>query len=121
MKNLQEKAKKEHLGIYRKAHAAPAVVAKTPVPAVPVVPAAPPAHQVVAAAPSVPEAGVAVSALINLNSASKDDLMKLPGIGDTFADKFIAALAFVSKVDVKRVAGIGPKKFEAIAPLIEAR
>ena len=124
LKDLEDNAKKEHLGIYRKAHAVPPVVAKTSVPAVP---AAPPAPPVVAAVPSVPDAGkmsdagVGKKALININTASKVDLMKLPGIGEVYADRIIAARPFASSEDVKRVGGIGPKKFEAIAQRVEAK
>jgi len=34
---------------------------------------------------------------IDINSASKEDLMKLPGVGDATADKIIAARPFKSK------------------------
>jgi DNA uptake protein ComE-like DNA-binding protein len=79
----------------------------------------PPSTGVVASQDAVVGDGKGV--LINLNSASKAELMKLPGIGKMYADRIIAARPFVSKEDVKRVAGIGPKRYEAIAPLIEAR
>jgi DNA uptake protein ComE-like DNA-binding protein len=34
---------------------------------------------------------------VDLNAASREDLMKLPGIGDALADKIIAARPFKSK------------------------
>lgn len=113
LEELEAKARKGRLGIYKTGNAVLQVVSH-PAPIASVAPSVPDAGK-------PPDAGAGKNAPVNLNSASKKELMKLPGIGDVFADRIIAARPFGSSEDVKRVAGIGPKKFEAIAPLIEAR
>jgi comEA protein len=59
---------------------------------------------------------------ININTAMKDELMRLPGIGPALADAVIryrdAKGAFQSIDDIKSVSGIGPTKFERIKDYI---
>lgn len=56
--------------------------------------------------------------LININTASAEQLVSLNGVGEATADKIIAEREangpFASKEDIMRVAGIGDKKYEAI-------
>ena len=63
-----------------------------------------------------------VSGLVNINSASSSELESLPGIGASTAQKIIAERTanggFKSKEDLKRVSGIGYKKYAAIEGLI---
>ena len=45
-------------------------------------------------------AGTKSAAPLDLNSASKEDLMKLPGIGDAFADKIVAGRPYKTKAEL---------------------
>ncbi len=60
--------------------------------------------------------------IVNINTADKDELMTLSGIGATTADKIIAYRNengnFVSPEDIMSVSGIGRSKYEAIKDMI---
>lgn len=60
--------------------------------------------------------------LVNINTASAAELVSLPGIGQATADKIVSDRAsngpFKSLEDLKRVSGIGDKKFESLMGLI---
>lgn len=60
-------------------------------------------------------------ALVDLNSASKDELMKLPAVGDAIADKIIAGRPWRSKYDlvVKKV--VTRSQYDKFAKLVIAR
>lgn len=55
---------------------------------------------------------------ISLNTASQKELESLPEIGPKAAAAIIAGRPYKSVADLLNVAGIGPKTFQAIAPLV---
>ena len=61
---------------------------------------------------------------ININTASKPELMRLPGVGEKTAEAIIAyrgARKFASPADIMNVKGIGPKKYEKMRPFLKAQ
>lgn len=61
---------------------------------------------------------------INLNIATKAELMRLPGVGEATAEKIIEFRKnqrFRKPEDIMNIKGIGPKKFEKISPYLDVR
>ncbi|MGH7138300.1 MAG: ComEA family DNA-binding protein [Pirellulales bacterium] len=60
--------------------------------------------------------------LVDLNQADWPELAQLPGIGQTLAQRIVAAREergpFLDHADLRRVRGIGPKTLEKIRPYL---
>jgi endonuclease YncB( thermonuclease family) len=56
---------------------------------------------------------------LNPNNAARDELMKLPGIGEEMANRIIEKQPYEKPDDLLEVAGIGIKKLEAIRPFLD--
>ncbi len=77
-----------------------------------------------AAGASIPS-GSQAQAPVNLNQATANQLIALPGVGKVTAEKIIAYRTeqgpFTAVDDLLRVKGIGPKKLEKLRPLVAVR
>ena len=59
--------------------------------------------------------------LVDINSATKEELKKLPGIGDADADKIIAGRPYLTKAHLQTHNIVSPGVYQAIQKLVVAR
>ncbi len=71
---------------------------------------------------AIAEAAFAQKGVVNLNEASVDQIMLLPGVGRTTAERIIAFRkeygSFKKIEDIMLVKGIGEKKFLSLKPYL---
>lgn len=86
--------------------------------------AAPPATRPPGYHAQAPSAGLQPNS-IDLNAATREQLIQLPGIGPQFADRILKFREehgpFGAVDDLTRIRGIGPKKLAQIRPFVRIR
>lgn len=103
LKNLELQAREQHRGLWGEAASHPAVSTGAPPPP----------------APLSNETKPASGDKIDPNTATREQLLALPGVGPVLADRIIAARPFQSVEDLTRVSGIGPRTLERLRPRLE--
>lgn len=63
----------------------------------------------------------AAKEMLDINTASKEDLMKLPGVGDAIADKIVAGRPFKTKYELLQKGLVNRTTYAKIRPMIVAK
>ncbi len=67
------------------------------------------------------KAAPAAHTMVDLNSASKEDLMKLPGIGDAIADKIVAGRPYKAKSELLKNKTVNAPTYSKIKGWVVAK
>ena len=82
---------------------------------------APAATDVARAAAATPAPATADANKVDINSATKDQLMKLPAIGEAIAGKIIAGRPWANKAQLLSKNVLTKAAYDKVAPLIVAK
>ena len=58
------------------------------------------------------------SLVVNINTATADELESLPGIGPVMAARIVAQRPYSRIEDLERVPGVGPRQIEGLRPFV---
>ena len=105
LEELEREAKRRKVGGWGMSGQAPKVASSTPQPF------ASTAHPHAKETPTLGK--------VDINTATEKELTTVPGVGHVMAVRIIAARPFRSADDLKRVSGIGDKKYDQIRPYFQ--
>jgi competence ComEA-like helix-hairpin-helix protein len=117
LEQLEDEAKRRKVGAWGMSGQPSNVASATPQPVASA--AAPILLTPALTAPTKSTERAADAGKLDVNTAAEKQLRDLPGIGPVLAQRIIAARPFRSADDLKKVNGIGEKKYEKIRPYFQ--
>jgi competence ComEA-like helix-hairpin-helix protein len=117
LEQLEDDAKRRKVGAWSMSGQSSNVASATPQPVASA--AAPILLTPALTAPTKGTERAADAGKLDINTATEKELRLIPGIGPVMAGRIIAARPFKSADDLKKVSGIGDKKYDQIRPYFQ--